>query len=284
MDWGIMSMRVIYVDDEKALLENFRITVEELEQIDSLSMFDKSEDALKWAENHPVDVAFLDVEMPVINGIELAKRLKQLDENIRIVFVTAFEKYALEAFGVDAIGYLLKPYCVEDIEKQLDKAFCIRPMPKKKIKIQTMPDLLITVDGKAFSLGHTKQEELLALLIDRGEVGITGGEAIACLWAGNQTSASKYWVAFSRLKEKLVEAGIDHIIASEGNKKYIRTDQVECDLYRMLAGDADSIEDYSGYYLRRFSWAEERNAQLRIIKRNFTKKKKVGGNVPKEGK
>lgn len=103
-------MNVIYVDDEKLQLTNFRLTVEEMKIIDSLETFGEGEKALAWAEKHPVDVAFLDIEMRGMNGIELARHLKAIDENIQVVFVTAYEQYALEAYGVDAIGYLLKPY------------------------------------------------------------------------------------------------------------------------------------------------------------------------------
>lgn len=259
-------MRVIYVDDESTLLENFRLTVEGLSLIDELNLFRKSEDALKWAEKNPVDVAFLDIEMPMINGIELAKRLKETDQNIRIVFVTAFEQYALQAFGVEAIGYLLKPYSRKDVEKELEKASYVRPRPRKKVEIHTMPDLMIMVDDSTLQLGHTKQEELLALLIDRGETGITGRDAIACIWPDKLANDSIYWVTMSRLKNRLKDAGIEHIIGSEGQKKFIRTDSVECDLYQMLSGDTRVIAKYSGVYLRRYSWAEERNAQLNEIK------------------
>lgn len=255
-------MKVMYVDDETTLLDNFRMTVEGLTMVEKLKLFRKSEEALKWAQENPMDVAFLDIQMPGINGIELAKRLKAIDRNIRIVFVTAYEQYALEAFGVDAIGYLLKPYFKEDVEKELEKASYIRPRPKKKIEIQTMPDLLVTVDGIPLKLGHTKQEELFALLVDRGAVGITGGEAIACLWPDKTVGDSIYWVTMSRLKDKLKEAGIDNIIGTDGKTKYLRTDQVECDLYRILSGERDAIADYLGSYLKRFSWAEERNGQL----------------------
>ena len=268
-------MNVIYVDDEKALLENFRLTVEGVEWIANLQLFDNSLDALNWAKDNLVDVAFLDVEMPFLNGIELAKRLKEVDENIQIVFVTAYQQYALDAFGVEAIAYLLKPYSREEIVHQLDKASRIKPLPKKKVIIQTMPDFIVTVDAKPLSLGHTKQEELLALLVDRGEAGIVSGDAINCLWDGNVSSDSKYRVAFSRLKDKLKEAGIEHIIGSTGKKKYIRSDQVECDLYQMLKGDEEVIGIYSGMYLRRFSWAEERNAQLQEIKKSFAKKLRI---------
>lgn len=255
-------MKVIYVDDEEALLENFRLIAKELPLADSLQLFQNSEDALQWVRRNPVEVAFLDIQMPGINGLELARRMKAIDRNIRIVFVTAYEQYALDAFGVDAIGYLLKPYLREDVEKELEKAFYIRPRPTKSIVIQTMPDFLVTIDGKTLQLGHTKQEELFALLVDRGAVGITGGEAIACLWPDKPVGDSIYWVTMSRLKEKLKEAGIEQLIVTDGQTKYLQTEQVECDLYRILSGQKDAIADYHGAYLKRFSWAEERNGQL----------------------
>ncbi len=265
-------MRVICVDDEEILLENFRMTVTGFSNVDTLNTFTGGEEALAWAAENPVDVAFLDIEMPVMNGIELAKRLKEMDRNIHIVFVTAFEQYALQAFGVDAIGYLLKPYSAEDVEHELEKVSRIKPRPKKKIVIHTMPDLLITVDGKPLRLGHTKQEELLAFLIDRGEVGITKGEALACLWDGKTSSDSIYWTTMSRLKDLLEEAGIVDLIITNGHTKCINTELVECDLYQMMQGDTDAIADYNGYYLHRFSWAEERNAQLFQIKNGNSKK------------
>ena len=83
-------MKVIYVDDETALLDNFRMTVEGLSMVEELNLFRKSEEALKWAQDHPVEVAFLDIQMPGINGIELAKRLKGIDRNIRIVLLAIF--------------------------------------------------------------------------------------------------------------------------------------------------------------------------------------------------
>lgn len=262
-------MRVIYVDDEPAVLDNFRMTVEGLSQIDSLNLFGKSEDAIGWVQNNPIDVAFLDVEMPIINGIELAKRLKQIDCNIRIVFVTAYQQYALQAFGVDAIGYLLKPYSREEVEKELEKASFIRPRPDKKIEIRTMPDFMVFVEGRPLQLGRTKQEELLALLVDKGDVGITVGEAVTYLWPDkvyDEGLQGLYRVTMHRLMDALKEARIDYIIGTEGKRKFIRTDMVECDLYKMLEGNSEAIRKYSGTYLRGFAWTEERNAQLGRIK------------------
>ena len=70
----------------------------------------------------------------------------------------------------------------------------------------------------------------------------------------------------SRLKAFLEKAEIADIIVSNGQRKCINTEMVECDLYQMLKGDAGAIENYKGEYLKRFPWAAERNMQLREMK------------------
>ena len=112
-------MHIIYVDAEKTALDNFRCTVKNYKEVTSLQMFVNADEALKWMENNPVDVAFMDTEIGEIYGIELARQLRTINQNINIIFITANTQYALEAFGVDALGYVLKPYSEEDIKKEL---------------------------------------------------------------------------------------------------------------------------------------------------------------------
>lgn len=262
-------MRVICVDDEKPVLENFKSKVKDFLEIKNLELFQSAKAALKWVELNPVDVAFLDMEMPQMSGIELARELKKIDRNIRIIFVTAYDQYAMDAFRVDALGYLLKPYTREEIRHELEKASLMRSKPKKSVKIQTIPDFVVLVDGAPMHFDRMKPEELLALLVDRAEAGVTAGEAIACLWperTADENTQTLYRVTFHRMMEALKEAGIEHIIGSEGRKRFILTEQVDCDLYRLLSGNINELQNYCGEYMKEYSWAESRNAQLNSIK------------------
>ena len=262
-------MRVICVDDEAPVLENFKRKTKDIQEIENLMLFQSAKKAVEWVEKNQTDVAFLDMEMPQMNGIELAKKLKNIDSNIRIIFVTAYEQYALDAFRVDALGYLLKPYSREEIQKELGKAALMRSKPKKRVQIQTIPDFVVSVDGVAMHFDRAKPEELLALLVDHAEAGVTVGEAIACLWPGrpaDENTQTLFRVTFHRLIDELKEAGIEYIIGSEGRKRYIRTEQVECDLYLFLAGNKNVVQNYCGEYMKEYSWAESRNAQLSSIK------------------
>lgn len=257
-------MHIIYVDDEKPAIDNFWLTVANFPDIDTLHTFQNGEEALAFAKDNVVDVAFLDMEMPGIHGLELAQKLKRFNCDIRIVFVTAFSQYALDAWKVDATGYLMKPYSAADIRKELNK--CIyKALPSNRVVIQTIPSLSITVNGSPLYIAGAKLREMLALLVDRGERGFTMGEAIACLWPerpADSNTQSLYRMTWKRLTDALETAGIGDVLATSENRRYLKVDQVDCDLYRILAGDQQARKQYSGSYLEEYAWAEERNAQL----------------------
>lgn len=257
-------MHLIYVDDEQPAIDNFRLTTVGFAEIDEPYTFQSGEEALQFVDTHVIDVAFLDMEMPGIHGLELAQKLKYSDPNIRIVFVTAFSQYALEAWSVDATGYLLKPYTAADIRKELAKC-AYRPLPSHRVVIQTIPNLSITVNDKPLRISSAKERELLALLVDRGERGFTVAEGIGCLWperASDSSTQSLLRMTYKRLLSTLDAAGISDILASKDNRRYLKTDAVECDLYRILNGDKQAARKYNGSYLDEYEWAEERNAQL----------------------
>lgn len=263
-------MRVICVDDERPALDNFRLTTAKFSEIQNLELFQSGEAALEYARNHRVDAAFLDMEMPGIHGLGLALKLREIAPDIHVVFVTAFSQYALDAWGVDATGYVLKPYTAADIRKELAKC-ANRPAPVRRIVIETIPAFSVTVDGQPLHISGAKPRELLALLVDRGTQGLTTGEGIACLWPdrpGDANAQSLFRMTYKRLSDALEAVGAGHIIFSKENRRYLRVEQVDCDLHRILSGDRDAGRKFDGQYLREYSWAEERAGQLyRILLR-----------------
>lgn len=162
----------------------------------------------------------------------------------------------------------MKPYTKEEIGEALETAALMRSRPKKRVEIETIPSFTVYVDGKRLALGGKKQE-LLALLVDRGEAGLTTGEAIACLWqdrCADEKTQTLYRVTFYQLMDELKKIGIEDIIGSDEKSKYIVKDMVECDLYRILDGETEGLKSYGGYYLKEYSWSETRNGQLNSMK------------------
>ena len=268
-------MRVIYIDDEHPARENFRHTASLIPEIEDLQLFRSGDAALEWLRDNPVDVAFCDIEMPGRNGLSLSRELHMAKPSMRIVFVTAYNQYALEAWKTEAVDYVLKPYSLADIRNSLSRSSRSKAPaePEKttehRVEIRTIPGLSITVDGRAIYLRRAKARELFALLVDHGESGITTGEGIAYLWPdranGNDTQ-SLFRMTYKRLLEDLEKEGIGYILQTQGNYRALRTDLVECDLYRILGGDEQALRLYDGQYLKEYSWAEERNGQLYFMR------------------
>lgn len=261
-------MKAVYVDDERPALVNFESVEKNIEEISSLKLFTDGNKALDYIRENEVDIAFLDMELSVTNGIQLAKEIKKHNVNIHIVFVTAYTKYAFEAFGVDAVDYILKPYSADEIKQVIAKAKRIKPIILKRVKICTMPDLGLWVDDNLIHLGRTKAEELFALLVDKYESGITSSEAIEYLWperVNDNNTQSLFRMTFKRMMTMLEGFDIADIIISKGKYKSIDVNKVECDLYELLNGNKEYIEKYTGHYMQRYSWAEERNGELYSI-------------------
>lgn len=111
--------KVVIVDDEPLAREIIFNFLHEREDIEIAAQCENGFDCVKTLQNIHVDILFLDVQMPKINGFELIEILPYKPE---IIFCTAFDEFAIKAFEVNAIDYLMKPFSKERINKSLDKA------------------------------------------------------------------------------------------------------------------------------------------------------------------
>lgn len=110
-------LRAIIVDNEEPAINVLRILLERTGQVMVVDSFLSAADALCGLEKANVDVAFLDIEMPETNGLELAENILAINSDAEIIFVTAYDQYALNAFRVNALDYLLKPLSFEAVEQ-----------------------------------------------------------------------------------------------------------------------------------------------------------------------
>ncbi len=112
-------MRIIIADDEPALLDQLARTIEDCDpQIEIVGLARNGREALQLAQEHEPDAAFLDIRMPGLTGLEVAE---QLSVDVKIVFVTAYDQYAIDAFEAAAADYVLKPVTPERLTKTINR-------------------------------------------------------------------------------------------------------------------------------------------------------------------
>lgn len=113
-------MTCIIVDDEPLAREAIRMLIDQTGQLELLGSFNSPQAATDFLGDHTVDLIFLDIQMPGINGIEFAKTIQ---EDTFVIFTTAYSEFAIDSYEVDAIDYLIKPIKLERFQKAVEKAY-----------------------------------------------------------------------------------------------------------------------------------------------------------------
>ena len=133
-------MRAMIVDDEAPARSELRFLLEETGRIDSIIEASSAREAVEKLMEGRVDVLFLDISMPKTSGMHLAEALHRLKNPPLVVFVTAYSEYALEAFDVDAVDYLMKPVETDRLARALDKVQAhIKPQAQSHSSVERIP-------------------------------------------------------------------------------------------------------------------------------------------------
>lgn len=258
-------MRAICVDDEALVL---RLTVSlcrELPRLTEVEGFTSARKALEDVQSHPPAVALLDIDMPGMTGMELARRIREISPDTAIIFLTGYQQYAIDAFSVHATGYLLKPVNPEQLAAEVEYALSNRgakPEPRQKgaprVTIRTFGEFDVYVDGKPVIFSRAKAREVMAFLIDRNGSSITRKELFTAIWEDSEydRSEQKYLdVIIRSLRSTLEEHGAGDILHNENGRLRIDKETVDCDLFRLLARDKKTAKEYRGEYMSAYTWA-----------------------------
>jgi two-component system LytT family response regulator len=124
-------MRVYVLDDEKLAVQRLARLLEATGRVTIAGSSTDPEAALDFLRIHPVDVLFLDIQMPGMTGFEL---LERLEPQPLVIFTTAYDRYAIDAFAVNSIDYLLKPIEPERLDRALDKLSRLAGQPRPDIR------------------------------------------------------------------------------------------------------------------------------------------------------
>lgn len=254
-------MRIFAIDDEKDALEALREAVGSGAPGAEVLDFRRGQAALEAVEKGvSPDVVFSDIHMPDMNGLQLAAALKKAAPDARIVFVTAYPQYALEAWKLHAHGYLVKPVTKEDVLDTLENLGLLpAPVPPDKLRVQCFGHFEVFWRGQPVIFMRKQSKELFAFLIDRGGACCTSEEIAAALWENEsdmKAAGERIRKIISDLKKTFREIGMEDVLIRRRRQLAVRRDLIDCDYYRMLEGDMTAVNAFHGEYMADYSWAE----------------------------
>lgn len=146
-------MKCIIVDDEPIARKGIQKQVEQISQLELLNSFNSAEAASEFMNTNTVDLVFLDIQMPGINGIEFAR---SIPKHTLIIFTTAYSEYALDSYEVDAIDYLVKPIDPVKFRKAVDKAITYHSLllDEEKKSVENVEDehIFVKSDRRYFKV------------------------------------------------------------------------------------------------------------------------------------
>ena len=141
----------IIVEDELPAREELKYFLNEEKEIKLIAEFDNPLDTLNFLENNTADVIFLDINMPDMNGISLGKIITKMYPNMKIIFITAYKDYAVDAFEIKAFDYLLKPYSESRIRNLLKSLVNIKNENiTNEIKNNNFRKITINMDDRLY--------------------------------------------------------------------------------------------------------------------------------------
>ena len=247
-------MKILLVDDEELQLLRLEGAIKNILPKEEFLTYTNPLKALEETQNTQIDLAFLDIEMPGINGIQLAKKIKSVNPLIKIIFVTAFNDYALEAYKIHASGYITKPVNEMKIKEEIDELEKYIPLKENnKIQIKCFGNFEVFHNGEPLTFKYQKSKEVLAYLVDREGALININELNAVLWEEDHKSYLRNLIADIQKTLKAIDCS--DIFIKKRNGYAIDINRIDCDAYEYKKDNPNAIRMYRGEYMIQYSWA-----------------------------
>ncbi|MBC2727055.1 response regulator [Desulfosporosinus sp.] len=284
-------IRIAAVDDEMHVLERFQRMIEESKELELCGLFETGEQLLDYLAKESLDAVFLDIEMPGVNGLQLSEQILDLNETIDIVFVTAFNQYAVEAFERQAMDYILKPLTEERLGKTVRRLLQTKRTVRQSNKpfIQCFGGFEVFFNGEVLTWKNSKAKEVLAFLVHKGGVPVNWEKIADAVWPDydSEKAQTNFHATTYLLRKRLAEAGLSQILQNGRGNYSVVTDQVDCDLYQLeelvMSNQLRRKEDLrvlerlkqNGYLEENgYAWAYPKAAELNEMCRNVIESEK----------
>lgn len=254
-------MRILCLDDEALALKMLEMCVKQAKPEADVAAFDDQDDLLADAKENGCDIAFLDIHMRGMNGVEVAKRLKGINPKMNIIFVTGFSEYKGDAMDMKASGYIMKPVTKEEVERELsDLRFPIIPKQDALLRIQCFGNFdVFTPDGEHVRFERSKSKEVFAYLVHRHGSSCTVKELFAAIFEDEpyekklQNLLQTYIHA---MMKSLKAVGAEDAVVKSYNALAVNVNKLDCDYYRFQELDAGAVNAYETEYMSQYAWAD----------------------------
>lgn len=238
-------MRAFLVDDEMHALQLLEYFLNTIGDVEIVGQAGNGVEALSQLRACKPDVLFLDIEMPGMNGIELAEAIRNDYPGLPIIFITAYDQYAVAAFEQEAIDYLLKPLELPRLQKTVARlsrglnkrsehsATEAMPQSNGKLTIRLLGNFYAGAEGKGEIKWRTaKERELLAFLAAHSSMRVHRDTIIEQLWPEEHYQKSKIYLhtCISLLRKHFKQLGFDRILTYEQERYSLDSDRIDNDI------------------------------------------------------
>ena len=255
-------MKVLIVDDEISALRDLERAIKKVILQVEISTTDEAWKAVEACRKQSYDVVFLDINMPGMNGLTLAKKIKEIQPMVNIVMVTAYPQYALDAVKLYVSDYILKPAMAEDIKRAFENLRNPVHDDKKGLFVRCFGNFEAFYDSKPIHFGRAKVKELFAYLIDRKGSSASNAELRAILWKDEVNDSDKQRKYFAQivyeLRARLDQYGLTDIFIQNRDAYSLVTEKIHCDYYEALKHNPKAVYLFEGDDMSQYEWANMR--------------------------
>jgi len=251
-------MRIAVADDEEILLEHLKETVKSVMPHSEVAAFSNPLGLLKAAGEKPFDIVLLDIQMPVMTGIALAKELTDLHKKTNIIFVTGFDGYQGEAMDLFASGYVKKPVTKEKLEIQLSH-LRYPVTEEKRLYAQTFGNFTLFLDGAPMKFSREKSQMAVAYLIHRRGSLVSKKELSAILFDDgvyDENRRNYLSKLCTDIQKTFAAYGVPELLNRMPSALSVNCELLDCDLYDYLDGKSGAARKYRGEYMSQYSFGE----------------------------
>ena len=222
--------------------------------------------ALEMINKNKIELVLVNIDNVVEEMdsiLDFKNKACQLRNRIIFIGLTNEKANSYEAIKMKFNDVLLDPIKQEDVYQMVNSLE--KNYPLHNVKVTTMPNFSISVDGELIKFKNKKAMEMLAFLVDQEGIPVNNNQLINNLWPDSpidEKAKVRCRVTWHCLKETLARNDIEWILKNNGRSRAIDKEKLQCDLYELLDGNQHYVQIYGEKYLEEYEWAEDTKGRI----------------------